>query len=125
MPSTVDFPQTKPDRTTRRRSADGAERVRRPEDACVVPQTIRRRRESEERDFAGIGRNAVAEEYVVRFGMVIDADDELRVRCGVRSMVAENAGAIADLGDFQIVAVDEQTQTHLGRVRLFRQLNHG
>lgn len=80
MPSTFDFPQTKPDRTTRRRSADGAERVRRPEETPVVPPTIRRRRESEERDFAGIGRNAVAEENIVRFGMAIDRDDELRVR---------------------------------------------
>lgn len=92
---------------------------------CVVPRTNAHRLESEERDFAGIGRDAVAEEDVVRLGVTVDRDDELRVRCGVRPMVAENAGAVADLGNFQIVSVDEQTQTHLGRVSLFRQLNHG
>jgi hypothetical protein len=68
---------------------------------------------SEERDFAGIGRDAVAEEDVVRFGMAINGDDELRVRCGMRSMVTENAGTVADLGDFQIVAVDENGRSRV------------
>ena len=109
MPSTVDFPQTKPERTTRRRSADGAERVRRPKDAFVVPRTIRRRRESEERDFARIGRNAVAEENGVRLGLVVDRDNQLCLAGGVGARISKHAEAVADLGHLQIVSVDEQT----------------
>jgi len=80
---------------------------------------------SREPDFAGIGGDAVAQEDVVRFAFAIDGDDQLGVGRWVRSRVAENARIGADLGNFQIVAVDEQTQTHFGRVSLFRQLNHG
>jgi hypothetical protein len=80
---------------------------------------------SREPDFAGICGDAVAQEDVVRFAFAIDGDDQLSVGRWVRSRVAENARIGADLGAFQIVAVDEQPQTHFGRMGFSRRLAHG
>ncbi len=62
---------------------------------------------SEEDDFPGIGRDAVTEKHVVRFDVVVYSNHQLSLGCRVRSMVAKNAATVSDLGDFQIVSVDE------------------
>lgn len=82
-------------------------------------------RPSREPDFAGIGGDAVAQEDVVRFALAIDGDDQPSLGRWVRPRFAENARIEADLGNFQVVAVDEQTQTHLGRMGFSRRLAHG
>jgi len=61
----------------------------------------------------------------MRLGMVIDANGQLGIAGSMGANLAKYTEAVTDLGDLEIVAVDEQTQTHFGGMSCFRRTNHG
>ncbi len=111
MPSNFDFLQ--PNWATLHDDARQTEQTRRRNGGRSSGSRIAVDWRSEEGDFAGIGGDAVAEEDGVRFGVVIDRDNQLGVAGGVGSGISKHAEAVADLGHFQIVPVDDATANGL------------